>query len=71
MDDIIVSKIDSNIDPFLEDLPPPEIGSKSFDFCLFLYQRNTLIMCKDDVHGENLVLNDPFVEENTHPLING
>ena len=44
MDDIIVSEIDANIDPFLEELPTAEIYSKIFDFCLLIKLRNILIM---------------------------
>ena len=72
MDDVIVSEIDLNIDPFLEDLPPPENNSKNFDTCPFLKSWNILIMHKDDNQFENLVPNDALIEvENPQIRNNG
>ncbi|KHJ33005.1 hypothetical protein EV44_g4969 [Erysiphe necator] len=47
VNDVIVSETDPNIDPFLEDFPPPQL--------------------ENDNLQENVILNDPFVEENPHP----
>ncbi|KHJ35685.1 hypothetical protein EV44_g3307 [Erysiphe necator] len=62
---------DSNIDPFLEELPPPEIGNDDHGENLILndpfVEENTHPQINEIVQSQSLLQIDPFLESNPPP----